>query len=60
VLHGIGVRGLPPDRALAGRDLERLVVHCDRPLPLQLDGEDVGDVSEVVYEAERDAVTVLV
>lgn len=60
VLHGIGVRGLPPDRALAGRDLERLVVNCDRPLPLQLDGEDVGDVSEVVYEAERDAVTVLV
>jgi hypothetical protein len=29
-------------------------------LPLQVDGEDAGDVSEVVYEAERSAVTVLV
>jgi hypothetical protein len=25
-----------------------------------VDGEDAGDVSEVVFEAERDAVTVLV
>ena len=29
-------------------------------MPLQLDGEDVGDVTEVVFEAERDAVSVLV
>jgi hypothetical protein len=29
-------------------------------MPLQLDGEDVGDVTEVVFEAERDAVDVLV
>ena len=28
--------------------------------PLQVDGEDAGDVTEAVYEAERDAVTVLV
>jgi hypothetical protein len=28
-------------------------------MPLQLDGEDVGDVTEVVFEAERDAVAVL-
>ena len=28
-----------------------------RPMPLQLDGEDVGDVTEVVFEAERDAVS---
>jgi hypothetical protein len=35
-------------------------VHCDEPLPLQVDGEDTGDVGEVVYEAERDAVTVFV
>ena len=31
-----------------------------RPLPLQADGEDLGDVREAVFEAERDAVTVLV
>jgi diacylglycerol kinase family enzyme len=41
-------------------DQERLEVRCDTPLPLQLDGEDVGDVTEVVFEAERDAVEVLV
>ena len=35
-------------------------VRCDRPLPLQVDGEDLGDVTEAVFEAERDAVTVLV
>jgi hypothetical protein len=29
-------------------------------MPLQLDGEDLGDVTEVVFEAERDAVSVLV
>jgi diacylglycerol kinase family enzyme len=57
-----GVRGAAPkaDQAFEGRDLDRLVVRCDRPLPLQVDGEDAGDVVEAVYEAERDAVTVLV
>jgi diacylglycerol kinase family enzyme len=40
-------------------DQDRIVIRCDRRLPLQLDGEDVGDVTEVVFEAERDAVTVL-
>jgi diacylglycerol kinase family enzyme len=41
-------------------DQERIEVRCDAPMPLQLDGEDVGDVTEVVFEAERDAVEVLV
>ena len=41
-------------------DHDRIEIRCDRPLPLQLDGEDLGDVTEVVFEAERDAVTVLV
>ena len=41
-------------------DADRIEVRCDAPLPLQLDGEDLGDVAEVVFEAERDAVTVLV
>jgi len=58
-------------RALAGRltegkrvlhdhDLDRIEVTCDQPLPLQADGEDLGDVEHVVFEAERDAVSVLV
>ena len=42
------------------RDSNRVEVRCDGPMPLQLDGEDVGDVTEVVFEAERDAVSVLV
>ena len=45
---------------LTGHDLDRIVVHCDRPLPLQSDGEDLGDVDEAVFEAKRDAVSVLV
>jgi diacylglycerol kinase family enzyme len=60
LLRGARGAGLRTDRAFAGRDLDRLVVRCDRPLPLQVDGEDAGDVTEAVYEAERDAVTVLV
>jgi diacylglycerol kinase family enzyme len=45
---------------LSGHDLDRVVVRCDRPLPLQADGEDLGDVLEAVFESKRDAVSVLV
>jgi diacylglycerol kinase family enzyme len=48
------------DSVLYGHDLDRIEVTCDRPLPLQADGEDLGDVSEAVFEAERSAVRVLV
>jgi diacylglycerol kinase family enzyme len=41
-------------------DADRIEIRCDAPMPLQLDGEDLGDVREVVLEAERDAVSVLV
>lgn len=47
-------------RYLRGHDLDRIEVTCDVPLPLQADGEDLGDVREAVFEAERDAVSVLV
>jgi diacylglycerol kinase family enzyme len=60
LLRGAHGSGLKESRTLAARDLDRIVVHCDEPLPLQVDGEDTGDVREVVYEAERDAVTVFV
>jgi len=52
--------GRPARNALRGHDLDRIEVRCDRPLPLQADGEDLGDVSEAVFEAERGSVTVLV
>jgi diacylglycerol kinase family enzyme len=60
LLHGVRGSGLKDGKALAGHDLDRIVVRCDEPLPLQVDGEDTGDVVEAVYEAERGAVTVLV
>ena len=55
---GRGQTGDPS--VIYAHDLDRAVVHCDRPLPLQADGEDLGDVTEAVFEAERDAVSVLV
>jgi diacylglycerol kinase family enzyme len=41
-------------------DADRIEITCDRPLPLQADGEDLGDVEHAVFEAERDAITVLI
>jgi len=52
--------GKPARNALRGHDLDRIEVHCDLPLPLHADGEDLGDVTEAVFEAERKAVSVLV
>jgi diacylglycerol kinase family enzyme len=60
MLQGLRGRGLEADRTLTAHDLDRLVVHCDRPLALQVDGEDAGDVGEATYEAERGTVTVFV
>jgi diacylglycerol kinase family enzyme len=55
------VRGSGYDtRVFRGHDLDRIVVHCDQPMPLQSDGEDLGDADHVVFEARRDAVAVLV
>ena len=47
-----------PD-VLYAHDVDRIEIACDRPLPLQADGEDLGDVEHVVVEAERDAVACL-
>ncbi|HEY7177952.1 MAG TPA: diacylglycerol kinase family protein [Gaiella sp.] len=41
-------------------DRARIVVRCERSLPLQADGEDLGDVEHAVFEAEPRAVTALV
>ena len=51
--------GRPARNAFRGHDLDRIEVRCDEALPLQADGEDLGDVTEAVFEAERQAVTVL-
>jgi diacylglycerol kinase family enzyme len=55
------LRGHGQERArgvLYAHDVDRIELSCDEPLPLQVDGEDLGDVREVVFEAERDALTV--
>jgi diacylglycerol kinase family enzyme len=44
---------------LLAHDLDRIEIRCDVPLPLHVDGEDLGDVTAAVFEAERDAVSVL-
>jgi diacylglycerol kinase family enzyme len=48
-----------PESVLVVEDADRVDVRCDRPLPLQADGEDLGDVESAVFEAERGALTVL-
>jgi diacylglycerol kinase (ATP) len=47
-------------RFLREHDLDRIEILCAVPLPLHVDGEDLGDVEHAVFEAERGAVSVLV
>jgi diacylglycerol kinase family enzyme len=54
ILTGRGKSGM-----LYIHDTDRLEIVCDEPMPLQADGEDLGDVREAVFEAERGAVAVL-
>lgn len=57
------LRGRGQQRArdvVYAHDLDRVEIVCDRPLPLQADGEDLGDVVHAVFEAERGAVSVLI
>jgi diacylglycerol kinase family enzyme len=41
-------------------DVDAIELRADRPLPLQVDGEDLGDVERAAFEAERGAVKVLI
>ena len=45
---------------LYGHDLDRVEIVCDRPLPMHVDGEDLGDVERVECVCERAAISVLV
>jgi diacylglycerol kinase family enzyme len=57
--HGIrGGAGTPG--ILYAHDVDRIRIFCDLPMPLQADGEDLGDVREGEFECERDAAKVLV
>src|SRR5215211_4950 len=53
-------RGQDRDSEILYRhDLDAVEIVCDRTLPVQADGEDLGDALRIVLEAERDAVSVL-
>jgi diacylglycerol kinase family enzyme len=45
---------------LYAHDVDELTISCDRPTPLQVDGEDLGDVADAHFESERDALDVVV
>lgn len=47
-------------RVLYLHDVDEVEIECDVPTALQADGEDLGDVLSVRFEAERDALRVLV
>ena len=47
-------------RVLYVHDADELQVVAKSPVPLQVDGEDMGDVTEAVFVAERAALRVLV
>ena len=52
--------GRRPGDAVYRHDVDRVVIRSSGPLPLQVDGEDLGDVTSAVFECERGALTVLV
>lgn len=41
-------------------DLDSIEIRCDRAMPLQVDGEDLGDVDFAQFQCERDALRVLI
>ena len=55
------VRGARPRSGVVVlHDVDSIVVRCDEPMPLQVDGEDLGDVEVAVFESEPAAVQALV
>jgi diacylglycerol kinase family enzyme len=55
------LRGHPRiGRLIYAHDLDRIEIVCDRPTALHVDGEDLGDVDEAHFEAERGALEVFV
>ncbi|MEO8289639.1 MAG: diacylglycerol kinase family protein [Gaiellaceae bacterium] len=58
VLAGKGQERSP--HVLYVHDADELTIRSDQPVPLQVDGEDLGDVAEAHFEAERAALRVIV
>jgi diacylglycerol kinase family enzyme len=58
VLAGKGQERSP--HVLYLHDADEVTIRSDEPAPLQVDGEDLGDVDEAHFEAERAALRVIV
>jgi diacylglycerol kinase family enzyme len=58
-LTAAALLGRRPAGALYRHDLDRVEIESREPQPLQVDGEDLGDVTSAVFECERGALTVL-
>ena len=61
-LVGYALRGRGQAKAgdvLYAHDVDRIEIVCDHPMALQVDGEDLGDVTSALFEAERNALVVL-
>jgi diacylglycerol kinase family enzyme len=55
-----GSQAYRPDRLLAYlHDVDDVQVVCSRPLPLHVDGDDLGDVEEARFGVVRDAARIL-
>jgi diacylglycerol kinase family enzyme len=52
-------RQLRSREVIAMHDVDSIAIECDGPTPLQVDGEDLGDVTEARFEAEREALRVI-
>lgn len=48
-----------PRSVITLHDEDRIEARADLPLPLQADGEDLGDVTDAVFDVERGALRVL-
>ena len=59
-LAAAGVLGRRAAGVVYRHDVDRIEIRSEQPLPIQVDGEDLGDVAEAVFECERGAVSVLV
>jgi diacylglycerol kinase family enzyme len=59
-LTAAAVLGRKAAGVLYRHDVDRIEIRSASPQPLQVDGEDLGDVKEAAFESEREAVTVLV
>jgi diacylglycerol kinase family enzyme len=59
-LTAAAVLGRKARGVLYRHDVDQVEIRCRAPLPLQVDGEDLGDVDAASFTVERDVLTVLV